>query len=391
MEPLRTLGEAALYGIGLVYGLLVIGLLVVIKQALIEPGVEWLLEQYEQRIAAPHSNETRQSSLAGKREIIVVSDLHVDTWERAPEGLAGREASFKAFLAAVEPTTSRLYINGDLLDGPPNPKDTWTGRPGAPERFSLKGSILPKYENTLADIFEFNSRRPVDVLYGNHDMAISGLRYDLVRRPQLLQRLRVPYNKSWYPNLIIGVPPARPDLEGKGQEQYRFYVDHGHFYDPVLLLYLRDFLFAALRSDLREAMTTIVLAGQRRTAEDQVPKQGIAAPKPETRDQRIGHSLVRYRWRWKARRVLTHRNAAEVKQGHRPLTGGLFGHTHLPDSYTYRIWSARGLTYVNTGDWMGETGHGTYAVITQDGVVKRYDWLIAEERAPYHQGEAATA
>ena len=44
------------------------------------------------------------------------------------------------------------------------------------------------------------------------------------------------------------------------------------------------------------------------------------------------------------------------------------------------------MTYVNTGDWMGETGHGTYTVISQDGVVSQYDWLDEQKRAPHHRG-----
>jgi hypothetical protein len=215
-------------------------------------------------------------------------------------------------------------------------------------------------------------------------MALSGFRYDLVRS-ELLQKIRVPFNKSWYPNLVIGVPPPPRHLLGKGQEDYRFYVDHGHFYDPVLLLYLRDFLFGALRSDLKEAMTSIVLSGQRRSKETQIPVQGIAPSKAETPDQRVSRWLVKFRWRWKARTVLAQRNFEEKRRGHKPLAGALFGHTHLPDGYTYRIWSARGMTYINTGDWMGDTGHATYTVITQDGVLMQYDWLDPGHRALHHQ------
>jgi len=58
----------------------------------------------------------------------------------------------------------------------------------------------------------------------------------------------------------------------------------------------------------------------------------------------------------------------------------------LPDRYTYRAGRAKGMTYINTGDWMGDTGHGTYTIITQDGVVSQYDWLDREKRAPHHAG-----
>ncbi len=162
-------------------------------------------------------------------------------------------------------------------------------------------------------------------------------------------------------------------------------MDHGHFYDPALLLYLRDFVSAALRNDLWSAMTTLTLSGQRRSSEREgIPRPGLVARGPVTLDQQVGHWLVRYRWRWKARRVLIQRNQEEIEQGNRPLTGALFGHTHVPDRYTYRTGRAKGMTYINTGDWMGDTGHGTYTIITQDGVVMQHDWINKEKRAPHH-------
>lgn len=375
--------DALGFGAGVGYGLLVVALLVVLKQAALEPAWEWLLEWVEQRVLPPHPAEARRSTMAGRGEVVVVSDLHVDTWDRTPEGRAAREAALQAFLDAVEPTTMDLVVNGDLLDAPPQPDDAWQGA-----GVELRGSLFPKYEEVLADVGEVANRAPVPVtvtlLYGNHDMAASGLRYDLVRRPHLLRRLRLPVTTAWYPNVIIGVPadPAR-----YGQEPYRFYIDHGHFYDPVLLLYLRDFLAAALRQDLRRAFTGLVLVGQRRGAEQQpIPRPGLAPPRPRTLDQRVAAWLVRYRWRWKARRVAGQRSRAEVAEGRRPLTGILFGHTHLPDRYTFRLGGVRGMIYVNTGDWAGDTGHGTYTVITQDGVVTQHDWLDPARRAPHHRG-----
>ncbi|HEX9533017.1 MAG TPA: metallophosphoesterase [bacterium] len=378
-----VLAKAFCFGLGVAYGLLWLALVYFLRETVVEPVFEWLLEIYEQRFVAPHTNETRSSRFVGMGELVVVSDLHVDTWDRAPGGRGKREGAFFDFLRTIERTTMEVFINGDLLDAPPNPEDTWQR-----EGFALKGSILPKYENVLAELGALNNKAPIPVpvtaLYGNHDMGTSGLRYDLVKRPHLLQRFRVPYNKSWYPNVILGVPS---DLANEGQEDYRFYVDHGHFYDPVLLLYLRHFVFAVLRRDLRRAMTTLVLSGQRRSSEQQViPQSGLVASKPITTDQKIGHWLVKYRWRWKARRILAMRSHEEVRQGNRPLAGALFGHTHLPDRYTYRTGGAKGLTYVNTGDWMGDTGHGTYTIITQDGVIAQYDWLDPQQRAPHHVG-----
>lgn len=379
--------RAFFYGLGITYGLLWISSLYALKQAIFEPIFESLREFYEQRYVSAHPNELRQSKFLGRGEIVVVSDLHIDTWDRAPEGRQAREQAFLEFLRTIERTTMELYVNGDLLDAPPDPEDTWQS-----DAFALKGSIFPKYEEVLASLSTMNNASPVPVavtlLFGNHDMAASGLRYDLVKRPHLLHKFRLPFNMAWYPNVVLGVPV---DPTKEGQEDHRVYIDHGHFYDPALLLYLRDFISAALRADLRRAMTTLVISGQRRSSEQQaIPGSGLAAPKRLTMDQKIGHWLVRYRWRWKARRALAERSAEEVRKGNRPLSGVLFGHTHLPDRYTYRTGRAKGMTYVNTGDWMGETGHGTYTIVTQDGVILQHDWLDRDRRAPHHQGGVAT-
>lgn len=378
--------QGAAYSLGIAYGVALAALCLVFKHAIFEPVLESLREAYEQRFVRPHPNEERRSQFTGTGEIVILSDLHVDTWDRAPEGRAERERAFFEFLHAMKATTMELILNGDLLDTPPSPDDIWVG-----EGIVLRGSLLPKYEGIVAALAELNNSAPVPlpvtILYGNHDWASSGLRYDLNKRP-LLQRTRLPFTTSWYPNIILGLPgmsgvPARGTPVG--QEEHRFYIDHGHFYDPALLLYLRDFIFAALRSDLRRAMTSLVISGQRRFSESEIPRRGTVSGEPRTRDARLTHWLVRYRWRWKARQTLKNRHAHELRSGNRGLSGALFGHTHLPDRYTYRTGMAKGMTYVNTGDWSADSDHGTYTIITQDGVVSQHNWLDPTQRAPHHQ------
>jgi UDP-2,3-diacylglucosamine pyrophosphatase LpxH len=378
--------QGAGYGLGVAYGLAVAGLCVVFKQTIVEPVLEWLHEAYEQRFIAAGASERRGSAHAGVGEIVMLSDLHMDTWDRAPEGRPERERRFLEFLRAMQPSTMELIINGDLVDAPPSPDDTWEG-----DGVIIRGSLLPKYEGIIAALAELNNSSPVPlpvtILYGNHDMAASGLRYDLNKRP-LLRRVRVPFTTSWYPNIILGVPGMSGIPAGRtpaGREPHRFYIDHGHFYDPALLLYLRSFVVSALRADLRRAMTTLVVSGQRRAPDTDIPRRGLVAGEPRTRGEKLTHWLVRYRWRWKARRVLIERNRHEIRQRHRPLTGAAFGHTHLPDLYIFRSGAARGMTYVNTGDWNADSGHGTYTIITQDGVVSQHDWLDPARRAPHHQ------
>lgn len=75
-------------------------------------------------------------------------------------------------------------------------------------------------------------------------------------------------------------------------------------------------------------------------------------------------------------------NRRFLRAGEEPLDGILMGHTHLPDFYVYRQGGVRGKLYVNTGDWSGYTGHASYAVITEDGLVYLYDWHT--NRAPHH-------
>jgi UDP-2,3-diacylglucosamine pyrophosphatase LpxH len=75
-------------------------------------------------------------------------------------------------------------------------------------------------------------------------------------------------------------------------------------------------------------------------------------------------------------------NRRFIQAGQEPLDGILMGHTHLPDFYVFRQGGVRGKLYANTGDWSGDTGHATYAVITENGLVYLYD--LRTNRAPHH-------
>src|SRR5262245_34993874 len=108
--------QGAGYGLGIAYGMAIAGLCLAFKHAVLEPVLEALREAYEQRFVDPVPAEQRASRFSGTGEIVVLSDLHVDTWDRAPEGRAERERRFFEFLRAVTPTTMELIINGDLLD-----------------------------------------------------------------------------------------------------------------------------------------------------------------------------------------------------------------------------------------------------------------------------------
>lgn len=56
----------------------------------------------------------------------------------------------------------------------------------------------------------------------------------------------------------------------------------------------------------------------------------------------------------------------------------------MPDFYVFRQGRVRGKVHVNTGNWSGDTGHATYAVITEDGLVYLHDWH--RNPALHHRG-----
>jgi UDP-2,3-diacylglucosamine pyrophosphatase LpxH len=347
----------------------------IFKQAFLEPLYEAYLEKRERGLPPdPVEDKLSRPQERTGAETFVISDLHIDTWHKQPpiEGKT-REQHFNEFLQVIKATALELHINGDLVDMPPHPAEEWIDEGGllsAP----LRQSLLPKYASVFAKLAEFNAGpEPTMVMYmaGNHDMAASGVRYLLHHFYDLLPGVKLPFQSVWYGHFII----TTPFTEKAEKASARYFIEHGHYHDPVLILYLLQFLVGVVSSNLEAAMASLAVGGQRRVSPTATPPPpGVVTGMLPEESETFMNRIVKWRWRWKARRQLGTRNRNEVEAGHEPLDGILMGHTHMPDFYVFRLGGVRGKIYVNVGDWSGNTGHATYAVITEDGLVYLYDW-----------------
>lgn len=383
-----SLWQAFAWGAGLAYGFAIAAVLYLLKQAFLEPLYEALLEWWEKRLKpAPVEAATSQPQRLLQSETFVISDLHIDTWHKVPliEGKT-RQQHFEKFLDAIKRTALELYVNGDLVDMPPHPAEVWTDPDG---RVTLRQTLIPKYAPILRKLAQFNAgdertRTMTMYMAGNHDMAGSGIRYLLHHLWDLVPDARLPFQNVWYGHYIIHAPYGATE----GSAQYRFLMEHGHYHDPVLVLYLLQFVVGVMASNLEAAMDSLTVAGQRRLSPKAAPPTpGVAAARPAAARETFGHRIVKWRWRWKARRQLGRMNRRAKEAKERPLDGILMGHTHIPDYYVFRLGGVHGKVYVNTGDWSGDTGHASYAVITQEGIVHLYDWHA--NRPAHHRPSVA--
>jgi UDP-2,3-diacylglucosamine pyrophosphatase LpxH len=375
-----TTWVAFLWGVGLAYGFAIAAAAYLLKEAFGEPLYEAFLEWQERRLP-PDPIEARlarpQENI--RSETFVISDLHIDTWYKVPL-ISGktREQHFGEFLDTILGSALELYVNGDLVDMPPNPREEWTTPDGS---HTLRESLLPKYAPIFAKLADFNAgAQPTMTMYmaGNHDMAASGVRWLLHHLYDLLPGAKLPFQSVWYGNFVISLPYT----EDPPQAKFRFLMEHGHYHDPVLVLYLLQFVIGVVSSNLKAAMDSLTVGGQRRSSIHSLPPAPGIVVNPLPTGEPFSHRIVKWRWRWKARRQLGFMNRRFIQAGQQPIDGILMGHTHLPDFYVYRQGEVHGKVYVNTGDWSGDTGHATYAVITDDGLVYLYDWH--RNRAPQH-------
>jgi UDP-2,3-diacylglucosamine pyrophosphatase LpxH len=370
-----------LWGIGVAYGFAIAGILYLLKQSLGEPLYEALLEWWERHLRPdPVEERLARPQEITRGETFVISDLHIDTWHKLPsiDGKS-REQHFREFVRTIKSSALELYINGDLVDMPPHPGEEWT----SPEGVHLRQSLLPKYASIFAELADFNAGgEPTMTMYmaGNHDMAASGVRYLLHHLYDLLPGAKLPFQTVWYGHFIISLPyTADPP-----KAPFRYFLEHGHYHDPVLVLYLLQFVVGVVSSNLKAAMDSLTVGGQRRTSPTSMPPPpGVRVEARREEKETFERRVVKWRWRWKARRQLGRVSRLAIRAGQEPLDGILMGHTHTPDFYVFRLGGVRGKVYVNSGDWSGDTGHATYVVITEDGLVYLYDWHSGS--APHHR------
>jgi UDP-2,3-diacylglucosamine pyrophosphatase LpxH len=365
---------------------------------------EWLTERFLDRAvsdAGPIDQEERE----GQQEVLV-SDLHIDTWDY-PHGKPGaRATAFLEFLTAVQqaPNVRGFILNGDLMDiplfpGNLTPEQKLLLLPVMDEiQMTEQGVLATRYDEVLqplltleaivAQALEKPGLRRTIFQTGNHDIGINGLRYVRRDMPRFLPTVQI----AWNPQLLLLSGP-----ETGSSYKHPVYIEHGHHYDPFLWLYMRYALLDVLRGGVQRREAQLMAAMQRggRKGMGRPSRQGIpteeavaaahAAGKPlitevraepaaagsateewhfaaESRTRSFGEKVVQYRFRQAARRVFR-----DLHRRHRRnIRTVMFGHTHLPDRYVF----PGGRVYINSGDWCGNTPHQCYCVIQADGTVR---------------------
>jgi UDP-2,3-diacylglucosamine pyrophosphatase LpxH len=337
-------------------------------------------------------------------KMVVVSDLHADTWledEIVPHTDKAKREHFKDFLEeVVKPQAHTLVINGDIFDSPC--KD---GR-----------YLLPYHSALLAQLLKFLKDTRVYYFVGNHDLGLFGLSVNN------FDNLTVVYPSGQATALedkCIEVDPSRPDGP-------RVYFDHGHIYDPFLGKYIFDLMRVtkppgAVRASLKQIKPMFLsLIGRHDQAQ-------LARTKQHEKDQAQAHALnmrsfqvnqrrdpgtgarrlppglvtanngsVKDRWKKEAvgfgwpiaeDRVINKfypqaaRRVFDQICGDRPdwpVAAGVFGHTHIPwaEELVYEREASRQTAwYLNSGDWSEPTKgwkdlrrhHASFIVLGPDG------------------------
>lgn len=297
--------------------------------------------------------------------IIIVSDLHIDTWGNGDKVRGKTKAQhFLDFLADKTPDIDELYIAGDLMDMPPV-----RGQDIVPS-----GSVAEQVMNGLVAFAALPDKRLI-YLIGNHDIGISGLRINLGFQIPWLGGIAITY-----PRVYIETP------EGG------ILVEHGHFYDPSLMLFAGDLILGTYYGDVRglpasDLSSGVIRALQRRdpvTAE----KTTDAGTLKQTAKQRpgcwsIGRNIINsisrkfgstvdvytpQLWRDAAQKALAEYNDS-ADSDHQANTI-VFGHTHTPDSVAWD-----GKQYFNSGAWSGNGSQSTYLEIDAAGQISSHEWI----------------
>jgi UDP-2,3-diacylglucosamine pyrophosphatase LpxH len=353
------IGQITAAILGMIAGLLSVAVLWVLYTVFAGPLQEWLVENTldrwkRQALKGPDAESGCWAA--------VISDVHLDTWQ---DGL--RTAEMVSFLRALRlhPGVRYLYVNGDIVDTPPHPKNVCD--PGTIDVDATKGVDSGSHgwwaegHRMIGQALAEACRRddtetPLELLIsvGNHDIGLAGLRYAAPQGPLAARAV-------WMPG-----------FRHAGQD-HAVLVRHGHSYDPFLWVYLRLSILELVRGPLIRGKS------RRSVGKNADAKQATAPPRRGCEPNRLCDpelvgpvresfltKVVRYRFRHAARRDMI-----LLKMRRAPVQGITIGHTHVPDRYEFP-----GLgVYVNTGDWAGDTKHASYAFIGPSGYLYGpYQW-----------------
>lgn len=322
---------------------------------------------------------------------IIVSDLHVDTWGAEKYGKGDRSKAklehWTDFLDwCSQANITELVINGDLMDAPP-----------------YEGNISFTSEaasRAVEKLLAYAKDHRVTYIYGNHDIGISGLRCLAGSALSALANINL-----CYPDYVLAAADTTVLLQ------------HGHFCDPAILLYMKDLI---KRTYIRSHFQAFQWVQQRRDPETgkRIQPPGVAPPttldlslrpdsnvywamratnglQPPTHQMkqsataflrklkegafhRIADSVKHYLW-WEAAKHIF----ADYLKGARPkpkTVYSIMGHTHVPDTGTTRVRGV-GCLYFNSGTWTcsgarpKDRSYATYLDLREDGVVWAQDWI----------------
>jgi UDP-2,3-diacylglucosamine hydrolase len=242
---------------------------------------------------------------------ILISDLHVDRWNRE------RKEHFFEFLDYVEKNAACLYVLGDIFDFP-----------------ALKGnSIWPKHSEIIMRLRSMPVKGiPLTYMIGNHDISLRGIELD---------------ENGFTITYCDTKRPFMREIFGK-----KVYMDHGHFYDPLFqdhiydaMEFFRNVTGKAVDQHTVDLWRDMVRIFQRQPKRK--PEEEIGVPE---------HFLKI--WESAAEQILKRMRYDIV----------VFGHTHAP---TIVEMLGGSQWYVNTGDWVV---HSTFIELS-DGKLVLKDWL----------------
>lgn len=311
---------------------------------------------------------------------VVVSDLHIDTWtdrKIARTGKSRKEHFFELLDWCERVKVRELVINGDLMDFPP-----YSGQYSFPEGPSISRDVVER-------LISFGSVVPVTYIYGNHDIGISGFRCMGEDNVSFIKNINL-----CYPDYVIDDYPSTTIL-----------IEHGHFCDPVILLYLRDLTNRTYRESRFEEFQW---AMQRRNAAFKKEGPGLFPP-PQVTPGEVAYfaakedqkplakmslwSRVRsFFWRWGSGAIskptMEHwwREALDEMESYisrrlseekdvKPVLYQIYGHTHRADPRDPVMKHGIQCIYINAGTWTESADQGWYLDIDENGKIWLQDWI----------------
>ncbi|MHB1456750.1 MAG: metallophosphoesterase [Armatimonadota bacterium] len=311
---------------------------------------------------------------------IIVSDLHIDTWTNRVIGDTGknRKEHFLDLLKWCEDIKiEEFIINGDIMDMPP-----YKGQYSFNEGSSISREVIER----LVLFAENIKPSKVTVIFGNHDIGISGFRSMADNNISFLNNV-----SFCYPNYMLS-----------DYQDTTILIEHGHFFDPFVRLYLKDladrtYLEGKLGKynwtmhSIRAETTGIIDPGRvesGQTAYKAAKQRQSPLEKPAFLSsitkwiwEKLQISVIqpKMEWWWSAAIDRMSEYVNKVSSEGKPVTQTIyqiFGHTHATDPRN-AVQIAPGISgiYINAGSWTEDADQGPYLDIREDGKVWLQDWI----------------